>query len=272
LPPNRGTDTPPIENVASPTLPPKRGTSKPTTEGNAKIAAAAAEKKKKETAEQTKILAEKKVKDEKLVADKAAFIRQQQESYFESEMSALKSAMADVTNPDQYDRVNKFFATMLKNPMCQPEGRDKTILEEAKTLLKKLEHLYLLREAIAKLNQKTIAEIRSFDQPKPEIIETMACTYLLLGENPKSLKKKGEMDWNLLRALIGKMGKVGLKRRIAAFTVAGGCALPKKTLRMATELSNKVDVARVSEVSQGAATFYAWCKGVLDEINTEVTI
>ena len=136
----------------------------------------------------------------------------------------------------------------------------------------KLEHLYLLRQAIANLNQKTIAEIRSFDQPKPEIIETMMCTYLLLGEEPKNLKKKGEIDWNLLRALIGKMGKLGLKRKIGAFTVAAASELPKKTLRMATELSSKVDVARISEISTGAATFFAWCKGVLDEINKEVEL
>ena len=57
-----------------------------------------------------------------------------------------------------------------------------------------------------------------------------------------------------------------------AFTVAAASELPKKTLRMATELSSKVDVARISEISTGAATFYAWCKGVLDEINKEVEL
>ena len=239
--------------------------------------AAAAEKAKLEAmsaeeAEQLKIkkekeeavLAEAKAKKDKIAADKAEFLRQQQEKKLEALESGLKTAMADVQNPNQFDRVKKQLGLLLNSPVCEPDGRDKAIITEAEILIKKLEHMYLLSQAIANLNQKTIAEIRSFDNPKEEIVETMRCTFLLLGEDPKDLK-----EWNDIRALIGKMGKASLKRKIGQFTIAKAQVLSKRVIKKANEINDKVDVGKVKQVSSGAATFYAWCKGVLGELNAE---
>lgn len=106
-----------------------------------------------------------------------------------------------------------------------------------------------------------IAEIRSFSQPKPEIVDCMRCCFLLLGTEEELCK-----EWKQLQGLIGKMGKLGLKRRINQFTIADGRELAQQVVQEARSLNDKVDVARVLDVSRGAATFFAWCKGVLDEL------
>merc|ERR1711865_1344381 len=105
--------------------------------------AAAAEKAKLEAmsaeeAEQLKIkkeqeeavLAEAKAKKDKIAADKAEFLRQQQEKKLEALESGLKTAMADVQNPNQFDRVKKQLGLLLNSPVCEPDGRDKAIINE----------------------------------------------------------------------------------------------------------------------------------------------
>ena len=100
----------------------------------------------------------------------------------------------------------------------------------------------------------------------PVIVDTMQCVLLLLGTPIQKLKL-----WNDIRAAIGKIGKESLKRRISSFNITD-CKekISAKMINRARLLNAKVDVARVSAVSQGAATFYAWCKGVLDELNDNV--
>ena len=157
--------------------------------------------------------------------------------------------------------IEKALQKLQLNEMCQPNGIHKELVNQAQVELEELQRMHLLKIAIASLDQKTIAEIRSFDQPKPEIVDCMKCVFLLLGTPIKDVQ-----TWKQLRGLIGKMGKESLKRKINEFTVAN-VGLSKKVVAEAKKLNAKVDVARVSEVSTGATAFYAWCTGVLEELN-----
>ena len=124
--------------------------------------------------------------------------------------------------------------------------------------------MHLLKEAIKLMNQKTIAEIRSFEQPKQTIVDTMIVTFLLLGTPPKEIK-----NWKSVRGLIGKMGRESLKKKISNFTLAGAQELPKKVVREAQSIMASIDIGRVVAVSKATATFYSWCSGVLEELNSK---
>ena len=226
-------------------------------EETAKLNAMATEDRNKilaEKAKQEALLVEQKEAAERIAKEKADFIKQQRLTLLESDKASLKTALIDVKNPNQFNRITATLLKVQQNRMCVPGGKDKELIDQAKAMLKKLEHMQLLKKAIAQLNQKTIAEIRSFDQPKSEIIDVMKVTFLLLGIPAKELK-----EWKQIRGLIGKMGKQSLKRKINDFTIAAGKELPKKIIREATSLNKTVDVGRVAEISQGASSFFA-CK------------
>jgi hypothetical protein len=173
----------------------------------------------------------------------------------------LRQTFTAIKNPQQFESIQQALKTLTANPLCAANGAQKTVIAEATALLKQMENMHLLKVAIAALNQKVIAEIRSFNQPKPEIVDCMRCCFLLLGTPSQDVQ-----EWKQLQGLIGKMGKLGLKRRINLFTIANGRELAPQVLQEARSLNAKVDVARVLDVSSGAATFFAWCKGVLDEL------
>ena len=173
-------------------------------------------------------------------------------------------AVDDNQNQNEFARsmqIQKLLEAVERHELAQ-EATAIASIARAKDRLASLERILLLQKAIANMNQKTIAEIRSFDSPSSEIVDCMKCVFLLLGEDPKKL-----VSWKKTRVLIGKMGKLSLKRKIASFHLTAAQSLPAKVVQEARELNDKVDVKRVTDVSQGAATFYAWCKGVLEELS-----
>ena len=67
------------------------------------------------------------------------------------------------------------------------------MLLEAAYLIAKLKRLEKSKKDILELNQRTIAEIRSYSQPLPDVREVMVATYLILGYKEKELK----VSWRL---------------------------------------------------------------------------
>lgn len=61
-------------------------------------------------------------------------------------------------------------------------------LQYAKRLHEQLNKIDKLRHAILNLDQKTIAEIRSYGAPPAGVHEVMSATFLLLGVSVKQLK------------------------------------------------------------------------------------
>ena len=115
---------------------------------------------------------------------------------------------------------------------------------------------------MARLNQKTIAEIKSFKQPMDEIVVVMRAVFLLLGNSKKEL-----LDWKAIKIFIGKTGKEGLKRRIAEHVVVTKPTTNLKALTMARKQVDAIHIDKIQTISHGATVFYGWCHGVLDEMD-----
>ena len=58
-------------------------------------------------------------------------------------------------------------------------------------MIAKFEDIVRMREEIEKMNQSTIAEIRSFSDPPEFVRNVMAAVYTLLGEDRKDVKGQG---------------------------------------------------------------------------------
>ncbi|OWF45838.1 Kyphoscoliosis peptidase [Mizuhopecten yessoensis] len=120
----------------------------------------------------------------------------------------------------------------------------------AKDLIARLRKIQELLHAVMALEQPTIAEIRSFSSPLPEIHNVMKATLLLLGNFEDETKQ-----WKNVQAIIGRTGKESLKRRINEFDIN---TLPLDVALGAKKMIGKTDLADIKTTSQGAATFYVW--------------
>ena len=183
--------------------------------------------------------------------------------------SVLDKAMADVEDPDQYTSLGNALQELLKNPLIKTEhfmASNKDIgakIAKARQLLKELERMYLLKQAIANLNQRTIAEIKSFGTPLQEIVMVMQVVLLLLGE-----KRSAVSNWKAIKLQIGKTGKKSLKRRILGHNIRT-THVPEESRLVARQLLQHVQPEDIGKVSKGATTFYAWSKGVMEELDKQ---
>ena len=125
-------------------------------------------------------------------------------------------------------------------------------------IVRRLKVLEQLRALIAKLNNRAIAEMKSYRDPGSDIEAVMRGTFLLIGDPLSALQ-----EWTKIKILIGKTGKLGLRRRINAHKMED----VKKELaeNALNELLVIKDVKAIQKKSEGASVFYAWCKGILDE-------
>jgi hypothetical protein len=74
-------------------------------------------------------------------------------------------------------------------------------------------------------------------------------------------------DWSKIKVLVGKTGKLGLRRRINAHKMEN--LIKKNADDAMNELLCIEDVDGIAKKSKGAAIFYAWNKGMLDEWKEE---
>ncbi|CAD5125169.1 DgyrCDS13412 [Dimorphilus gyrociliatus] len=120
-----------------------------------------------------------------------------------------------------------------------------------------LEKLEKLRHAVMTLNQKTIAELKSYNSPPEPAHLSMIATFLLLGEKESILKK-----WGNIVALMGKTGKLSLKRRVQEANVEN---FSYPDCRRARDYIKNLELNQVRDVSSAAATFFVWSKGMIEE-------
>lgn len=132
-------------------------------------------------------------------------------------------------------------------------------LREAKDLIARLKRLQKLIHEVMTLNQRTIAEIKSYSHPIAEIHTVMRCTLILLGHTEKETE-----DWKNVQALIGKTGKMSLKRRIQELEVS---KLKEDTVLRTKALLKDINLEDIVVISAGAATFYSWSHGITEEFD-----
>ncbi|KAL4221274.1 hypothetical protein ACF0H5_019537 [Mactra antiquata] len=130
-------------------------------------------------------------------------------------------------------------------------------LREAKDLIARLKRLQKLIHEVMTLNQRTIAEIRSYSHPTTEIHTVMRATLLLLGNSEKETE-----DWKNVQALVGKTGKLSLKRRIQELNVN---KLKDDQVQRTKAMLKDIRLEDIVVISAGAATFFGWSSGMAEE-------
>ena len=125
----------------------------------------------------------------------------------------------------------------------------------AQQLQSRLKKLWEIRNMVERMDQRTLAEIKSFKKPKPEVEKVMKATLILLGIEKKEMK-----TWKECVVWIGKMGKESIKRRISNFIIQN---VSEKQMKDAEKLIHNITVEQISTSSAGASIFYRWTTGVL---------
>ncbi|XP_013404632.1 uncharacterized protein LOC106169646 [Lingula anatina] len=136
-------------------------------------------------------------------------------------------------------------------------------LAYAKRVLEHLRHIEKLRHDILNLDQKTIAEIRSYSNPPDAVHQVMVASYLLLGLTEDQVK-----EWRSVQAFMGKTGKESLKRMVSQFNVE---KLAVDVALRAKQILARFSKDKVHDVSAGAATFYVWAQGMIAECESRFT-
>ncbi|XP_019614189.1 PREDICTED: epithelial chloride channel protein-like [Branchiostoma belcheri] len=161
---------------------------------------------------------------------------------------------ADITNKAEKEKVKQEVADRKQKALEDLQVQ----VEEGEKVLKTLKHLEKLRHEVLEMKQSTVAEIRNYGHPPPQVHTVMISTYLMLG-TPESQTQ----NWQAVQALMGKTGKQGIKRMVAE---CDPDMIPREKAERAAKLLSEFDLAQVRDVSAGAATFYVWVKQTCDDI------
>ncbi|KAL8620042.1 hypothetical protein ACOMHN_015324 [Nucella lapillus] len=147
--------------------------------------------------------------------------------------------------------------------LCKKRGYDKRMpaeMRHARHVQERLQLLDRLLHEVRNLDQQTITEIRHYSHPPQVVHSVMMATLLLLGHFDEETK-----DWSRVLVIIGRTGRQALKRRreeLDTNKVALDVALGSRNLL------KDITLEQVRKVSVGAATFYVWTKGVVEELET----
>ncbi|XP_062572358.1 uncharacterized protein LOC134234325 [Saccostrea cucullata] len=132
-------------------------------------------------------------------------------------------------------------------------------LEEAKENIERLKNISKMMHKVLALDQRTIAEIRCYSNPSPEIHAVMKATLLLLGHFEEETR-----DWKNVQAILGKTGRASLKRKINMFDI-NHCKLD--IALGAQKLLGDMKLGDIVNQSCGAATFYEWVHFTAEEVS-----
>lgn len=117
-----------------------------------------------------------------------------------------------------------------------------------------------LRHSVLNMEPKTISEIKSYSKPPDGVHQCMIATFLLLGHQLKELK-----EWPRVQALLGKTGKESVMRKISLFEAQ---TVPIRNAQVAKKTLKPYDKDQIRDVSAGAATFYIWALGMVEEVES----
>jgi hypothetical protein len=165
----------------------------------------------------------------------------------------LEAAMNDKSNPKQKEMLENILDDVTALGIT---GHDDLIQNAVEKLIH-LEHLKKLQAMIANLNQRTIAEIKSFKNPHPMLVIVIQCVLLFIGQSEQDVE-----NWKLCCKWLGKTGKLGLKRRISGYNVG---SVSDATMAIIIPKMKKVNIDDVANQSKGVATIYAWLVGMMSE-------
>eukprot|EP00058_Branchiostoma_floridae_P022282 XP_002607772.1 hypothetical protein BRAFLDRAFT_117319 [Branchiostoma floridae] len=221
----------------------------------------AAEKARKKAEDKAKAERESRIRNNLKVAVKSKEKKKLETAIQEFKKAKLKDTDGDLAAAERLIRMHQAKGALvdaMKKRKLPDLEKAVTAVEEGRVRLKRLERL---RQEVQNLKQSTVAEIRSYSKPPAAVHQVMIATYLLLGNPEKETK-----NWKLIQALVGKTGKDGLKRRVLE---CDPMKVPPAAAARAKEILDQFDLDSVRDVSGGAATFYVWAVGVIEEVEEE---
>nr|CAB3262970.1 uncharacterized protein LOC100186042 [Phallusia mammillata] len=131
-------------------------------------------------------------------------------------------------------------------------------VERGRALVKQLGDLQKYRSAILAMSRQVVSEIHSFQSPPDVVKASVLATFLLLGENERKIN-----DWTALHALLGKLGRLSVTRRVA---LCDPSSVPLSTARRVIFVLKDVTYERIHKINKGACTFYCWANCMAQEV------
>ncbi|KAL3855331.1 hypothetical protein ACJMK2_014547, partial [Sinanodonta woodiana] len=189
------------------------------------------------------------------------------------EIDKLRQTIFNAMESKKIDQLEAAVRDAIANDYAAELGVE---IAKAKEAIDRLKRLKKLRQGVLELNQKTIAEIRSYIHPPEEVFKVMKATLLLLGNNEDGTKVKPyktpsyfyilshlfskpflpvSSTGKNVQALIGKTGKLSMKMRVKEFYIDSlqiDVALRSKQIPDGTKFET------VCGTSAGAAGFFIW--------------
>ncbi|XP_061197947.1 uncharacterized protein LOC133206053 isoform X1 [Saccostrea echinata] len=121
-----------------------------------------------------------------------------------------------------------------------------------------LHRIERLRHSVLNMDNRTIAEIRTYGNPPDGVHQSLQAAFLLLGHSKKDVKV-----WKTCQSILGKTGRESVMRHISAFDPKD-CYLD--VAQSAKVVIEPYSLEQIRDVSAGAATFFVWAKGMIEEV------
>ncbi|KAI0210891.1 hypothetical protein LSAT2_004330 [Lamellibrachia satsuma] len=128
----------------------------------------------------------------------------------------------------------------------------------ARNVVERKRRLAELKHDILDMDRKTMSEMRSYNHPPMILHRVLQAALLLLGEDEETTS-----IWRKCRACCVSNGRDGLQRKMMKFDASR--VQPDQVVRC-REILDNYTVNQAQVVSAGAATFYVWARGVIDEV------
>lgn len=121
-----------------------------------------------------------------------------------------------------------------------------------------LHRIEKLRHSVLNMDNRTISEIRTYGNPPDGVHQSLQAAFLLLGQSKKDVKV-----WKTCQSILGKTGRDSVMRKISGFDPKD-CYLD--VALSAKAVIEPYSLEQIRDVSAGAATFFVWAKGMIEEV------
>ncbi|XP_062611507.1 uncharacterized protein LOC134273317 isoform X4 [Saccostrea cucullata] len=121
-----------------------------------------------------------------------------------------------------------------------------------------LHRIERLRHSVLNMDNRTIAEIRTYGNPPDGVHQSLQAAFLLIGHSKKDVKV-----WKTCQSILGKTGRESVMRHISGFDPKD-CYLD--VAQSAKLVIEPYSLEQIRDVSAGAATFFVWAKGMIEEV------
>lgn len=172
----------------------------------------------------------------------------------------LLQAKEDLQNASQRRELDALDKALARAKAANFDNQLDLQIVVAQRLRDQLARIEKLRHSVLNMDQKTIAEIRTYSNPPDGVHQSLMGAFLLLGHSMKEVKV-----WRTCQSILGKTGRESVMRKIQKFDPKD-CFLDAALA--AKKVTSEYTLEHIRDVSAGAATFFVWAKGMIEEVES----